>query len=290
MRLQLHLVDAIRIYLGKNVPQVYISPTPTNFLDLQAYIYVLIIHIILNITDLSLHPLCWYNRTGWLGVKHQVTYLLISISLCPFGFNSSGLWKILLYLHEAFSFSPQVFAPHMGVRVCMQYLLLAPLVHCPQMVWGCACVYIYISYTGIVQNQLIYGYTNVVHTIHTHTRTHAHPHTFSYHLRTDGAKSGHCRECEYVQLYWQNAFQIQQWTILINLLHLQFWHNDRGPLCATTVTRGSNAYRNKSQHAELALENNRKFCRGSNPWLTAHQFGSLPVPLMLRCKSSRKLA
>ena len=36
--------------------------------------------------------------------------------------------------------------------------------------------------------------------------------------------------------------------------HLRFWQNDRGLLCATTVTRGWNGYRNKSQHRKLTLE------------------------------------
>ena len=36
--------------------------------------------------------------------------------------------------------------------------------------------------------------------------------------------------------------------------HLRFWQNDRGLLRATAVTRGWNAYRNKSQHRKLTLE------------------------------------
>ena len=36
---------------------------------------------------------------------------------------------------------------------------------------------------------------------------------------------------------------------------LHFWQNDRGLLRATTVTRGWNGYRNKSQHRKSALEN-----------------------------------
>ena len=36
--------------------------------------------------------------------------------------------------------------------------------------------------------------------------------------------------------------------------HLHFWHNDRGLLRATAVTRRWNGYRNKSQHRKSTLE------------------------------------
>ena len=36
--------------------------------------------------------------------------------------------------------------------------------------------------------------------------------------------------------------------------HLYFWQNDRGLLCATTVTLGWNGYRNKSQYRKLTPE------------------------------------
>ena len=36
--------------------------------------------------------------------------------------------------------------------------------------------------------------------------------------------------------------------------HLHFWRNDQDLLRATAVTRGWNAYRNKSQHRKLTLE------------------------------------
>ena len=76
-----------------------------------------------------------------------------------------------------------------------------------------ACVHVLVYSTGIVRNELICGYSNVVHTSssfrpHTHIPTHActhacmHTHanthtvdiliTFSWGPRTDGAKSGHC--------------------------------------------------------------------------------------------------
>ena len=65
-----------------------------------------------------------------------------------------------------------------------------------------ACVRMLVYSTGIVRNELICGYANVVHTSssfrpHTHTMTHTHTlSTFSYHPDedrepADGAKSGH---------------------------------------------------------------------------------------------------
>ena len=51
-----------------------------------------------------------------------------------------------------------------------QYPLLAPSVHCPQMVWGCVCACA--CGTGIVQNELICWYAKVVHissSFHPHT-------------------------------------------------------------------------------------------------------------------------
>ena len=36
--------------------------------------------------------------------------------------------------------------------------------------------------------------------------------------------------------------------------HLHFWQNDRDRLRATAVTRGWNAYRNKSRHRKLTLD------------------------------------
>ena len=201
------------------------------------------------------------------------------------------------YLHEAFSFSPQVFAPHRVVYVCVCACMHACVRVCAISTFSSVgslssnhlrmcmylCVHIYRHSTEWTAMWICQ--CSAYHT-HTHTHTHTHSHTIwaPTGLKVDTAVSVSACNCT------QNTFQIQLWTILINLLHLQFWHNDRGLSCATVVRRGWNAYRNKSQHAELALENNRKFCRGSNPWLFAHEFGSLPVPLMFRCKSSRKLA
>ena len=47
--------------------------------------------------------------------------------------------------------------------------------------------------------------------------------------------------------------------------HLHFWQNDRDLLHATTVTRGWNGYRNKSQHRKLALENLPPLLPGLEP-------------------------
>ena len=68
-------------------------------------------------------------------------------------------------------------------KIIRQYPLLAPLVHYPQMVWGC--VRVLVHSTGIVRNEL--KCANVVHTsssFRPHTHTHTHTHIFSYHLRT----------------------------------------------------------------------------------------------------------
>ena len=57
------------------------------------------------------------------------------------------------------------------------------------MAWGCVLVYS----TGIVRNELICGYANVVHTsssFRPRTRTHSYTIWWPW---TDGAKSGHCR-------------------------------------------------------------------------------------------------
>ena len=78
--------------------------------------------------------------------------------------------------------------------------LLAPLVHIFKW-FEDVCVRVLVYGAGIVRNELICGYANVLHTsvipsthththIHTHTHTHAHTHArththiFSYHLRT----------------------------------------------------------------------------------------------------------
>ena len=61
--------------------------------------------------------------------------------------------------------------------------------------------------TGIVRNELMCGYANVVHTsssfhTHTHTYTHTHSHTI-WGQRTDRAKRGHCRMLHNVLAYVQ---------------------------------------------------------------------------------------
>ena len=49
--------------------------------------------MIWNLLSLYLSVLPWYNRTGWLGVKHQLTYLRICLSRLPilFVFANSPL-------------------------------------------------------------------------------------------------------------------------------------------------------------------------------------------------------
>ena len=59
------------------------------------------------------------------------------------------------------------------IYIYRQYPLLAPSVHCPQMVWGCVCACA--CGIGIVRNELICWYAKVVH-ISSSFRTHTHTH------------------------------------------------------------------------------------------------------------------
>ena len=55
--------------------------------------------------------------------------------------------------------------------------------------------------------------------------------------------------CHFMQSHIRKVY-----ACLAVTCHLRFWQNDRGLLRATAVTRGWNAYRNKSQHRKLTLE------------------------------------
>ena len=46
----------------------------------------------------------WYNHTGWLGVKHQVSYLLISVQMCRVIPVSCGIfpWEIVVTVGNLF--------------------------------------------------------------------------------------------------------------------------------------------------------------------------------------------
>ena len=55
--------------------------------------------------------------------------------------------------------------------------------------------------------------------------------------------------CHFMQSHIRKVY-----ACLAVTCHLRFWQKDRGLLRATTVTRGWNGYRNKSQHRKLTLE------------------------------------
>ena len=46
----------------------------------------------------SLFHSLWYNHTGWLGIKHQLTYLLSFVAFSAVGINVSACFRVSVYL------------------------------------------------------------------------------------------------------------------------------------------------------------------------------------------------
>ena len=58
-----------------------------------------------TIPSILLFPLPWYNHNGWLGIKHQLTYLLTTLSPKPnVSYNMVDVWSVspvVCWLHWA---------------------------------------------------------------------------------------------------------------------------------------------------------------------------------------------
>ena len=70
----------------------------------------------------SIHPSPWYNRTGWLGVKHQLTYLLSNSIHPPWNTNT-----LSYFTHRQTHLHPGLHSPdEEGWSVCASLRCTCP--------------------------------------------------------------------------------------------------------------------------------------------------------------------
>ena len=107
-------------------------------------------------------------------------------------------------------------------------------------------------YTEQVLTLFIQQHSNSLNNTHTHARTHTD--IDSIFLSYDNIRIFVyiIQPCTRLQCRFIQSHIVYAWVAVT--CHLHFWQNDWGLLRATSVTRGWNEYRNKSQHRKLTLE------------------------------------
>ena len=182
----------------------------------------------------------WYNRNGWPGVKHRVTYVYCCRHISQWHAWVMQLlhllqpwWWLLLYSAVLRS-RPDSLRSHVILHEWLAFYS----------------AFFWIS-TEVVYIQRWYETAAVSAQVLCTPYNHAPCHFMESHIR-------------------------KVYVCLAVTCHLHFWQNDRDLLRATAVTRGWNGYRNKSQHRKLR-KFSRRSCRDSN--LRPFSHGALTTEL-----------